>query len=92
MAELADALDSGSSEQYVHGGSSPLDRTTSPEQSTLHLKPGNPLQGPRFFVALPYPSFLSKAGLLTGGKGLRKNLQNVIMLTYGYEIWRVMGE
>ena len=27
MAELADALDSGSSEQYVHGGSSPLDRT-----------------------------------------------------------------
>ena len=28
MAELADALDSGSSEQYVHAGSSPVSRTT----------------------------------------------------------------
>jgi hypothetical protein len=27
MAELADALDSGSSEQYVHAGSSPVSRT-----------------------------------------------------------------
>ena len=27
MAELADALDSGSSEQYVHMGSSPFNRT-----------------------------------------------------------------
>ena len=27
MAELADALDSGSSEQYAHAGSSPVSRT-----------------------------------------------------------------
>ena len=27
MAEFADALDSGSSEQYVHAGSSPVSRT-----------------------------------------------------------------
>jgi hypothetical protein len=28
MAELADALDSGSSEHYVHAGSSPVSRTS----------------------------------------------------------------
>ena len=36
MAELADALDSGSSEHYAHRGSSPLPRTKK-EQANIRL-------------------------------------------------------
>ena len=37
MAELADALDSGSSEHYAHAGSSPVFRTKEELQSTVHV-------------------------------------------------------
>ena len=41
MAELADALDSGSSEDFLHAGSSPVSRTKAKEF---------PLNGSSFFV------------------------------------------
>ena len=38
MAELADALDSGSSEQYAHAGSSPVSRTNQKALKTLSFR------------------------------------------------------
>ena len=44
MAELADALDSGSSEHYAHAGSSPVSRTSelirNDELAFLYTNPG----------------------------------------------------
>ena len=37
MAELADALDSGSSERFVHAGSSPVSRIESPNEKSFGL-------------------------------------------------------
>ena len=37
VAELADALDSGSSERLAHGGSSPPPRTTKRSECNKHL-------------------------------------------------------
>ena len=36
MAELADALDSGSSEQYAHAGSSPVIRIFLGREASVH--------------------------------------------------------
>ena len=60
MAELADALDSGSSVQYAHAGSSPVSRTSEKALKTLDFQgffvfifAGLPFDLP--FTALGYP-------------------------------------
>ena len=68
MAELADALDSGSSEDFLHAGSSPVSRTS--RRDGFHIHRDDFL---RKIIALPFHHRSSrfKAGFEAGGRGTK---------------------